>query len=93
MCHNCGCGVPQDDMGNPENITDNTLTNLGQAWGGMALADVELLVFNYLQGQRPDDAKVHDLEHMFESASKAWGQTVDEAKAETLKTLKRELNL
>lgn len=24
MCYNCGCGNPNDDMGNPQNITVKT---------------------------------------------------------------------
>jgi len=24
MCYNCGCGMPNNDMGNPANITNNT---------------------------------------------------------------------
>lgn len=24
MCYNCGCGMPNNDMGKPENITNKT---------------------------------------------------------------------
>lgn len=24
MCYNCGCGMPDDDMGNPKAITNKT---------------------------------------------------------------------
>jgi hypothetical protein len=24
MCYNCGCGMPNNDMGNPKNITNQT---------------------------------------------------------------------
>lgn len=24
MCYNCGCGMPNNDMGNPKNITNRT---------------------------------------------------------------------
>lgn len=25
MCYNCGCGMPNDDMGNKDNITEETI--------------------------------------------------------------------
>jgi len=49
MCYNCGCQNPDDDMGHPDNITEDT----------------------------------------FEKAAKAWGQSVDEAKRNTLELLKK----
>lgn len=51
MCYNCGCGVPTDDMGHPQNITETT----------------------------------------FAAAAKAMGQTIEEAKRETLKLLQKQL--
>lgn len=33
MCYNCGCNNPNDDMGNPENITSETFTKAAQAMG------------------------------------------------------------
>ncbi len=51
MCYNCGCEMPDDDMGNPKNITTKT----------------------------------------FEEAAKASNQSVEEAKSETLKLLKKQL--
>ena len=51
MCYNCGCQMPDNDMGHPQNITDKT----------------------------------------FEEAAKAEGQTVDEAKKNTLELLKKQL--
>lgn len=51
MCYNCGCGNPNDDMGNPDNITNTT----------------------------------------FAKAAAGEKQDVKEAKLETLKLLKREL--
>lgn len=51
MCFNCGCQAPRDDMGHPNNITEET----------------------------------------FEKAATAMGQSVDEAKRETLKMLKKQL--
>lgn len=51
MCYNCGCGLPDDDMGNADNITTST----------------------------------------FEKASKASGQSIEDAKKETLKILMQQV--
>jgi hypothetical protein len=51
MCYNCGCGIPNDNLGDPKNITNKT----------------------------------------FEEAAKAAGQSVDEAKRNTLALLKKVL--
>lgn len=51
MCYNCGCQMPDNDMGNPKNITDKT----------------------------------------FDEAAKAMGQSVEEAKANTLELLQQSL--
>ena len=51
MCYNCGCQNPQDNMGSPDNITEET----------------------------------------FEKAAKAWGQSVEEAKRNTLELLKKQI--
>lgn len=33
MCFNCGCGNPNDDMGNPKNITNKTFEEAAKSWG------------------------------------------------------------
>jgi hypothetical protein len=33
MCYNCGCQMPDDDMGNPDNITNKTFENAATAAG------------------------------------------------------------
>jgi hypothetical protein len=33
MCYNCGCGMPNNDMGKPENITNKTIGNAARAMG------------------------------------------------------------
>lgn len=38
MCLNCGCGMPEDDMGNPDNITMQTLRKAAKA-SNMTLKD------------------------------------------------------
>ena len=44
MCYNCGCHNPQDDMGNPDNITEQTLTHLAEHWG-KSLKEAKLILF------------------------------------------------
>lgn len=51
MCYNCGCQIAADNMGHPDNIT----------------------------------------EEKFAKAAQAMGQTVEEAKKETLKLLQKQL--
>ena len=31
MCYNCGCGMPDNDMGNPKNITNKTFEEAASA--------------------------------------------------------------
>jgi hypothetical protein len=31
MCYNCGCEMPDNDMGNPKNITDLTFEDAAKA--------------------------------------------------------------
>lgn len=31
MCYNCGCGMPDDDMGNTKNITNKTFDEAAKA--------------------------------------------------------------
>lgn len=33
MCYNCGCGMPNNDMGKPENITNKTFEAAASAMG------------------------------------------------------------
>jgi hypothetical protein len=33
MCYNCGCGMPNNDMGKPENITTKTFEAAASAMG------------------------------------------------------------
>lgn len=31
MCYNCGCGMPNNDMGNPKNLTTKTFQDAARA--------------------------------------------------------------
>ena len=33
MCYNCGCGMPNNDMGNPKNITNKNFQEAAEAMG------------------------------------------------------------
>jgi hypothetical protein len=33
MCYNCGCGMPNNDMGMDENITNKTFDEVAEAMG------------------------------------------------------------
>ena len=33
MCYNCGCGMPNNDMGKPENITNKVFETAAKAMG------------------------------------------------------------
>ena len=33
MCYNCGCGMPNNDMGKPENITNQTFEKAARVMG------------------------------------------------------------
>ena len=36
MCYNCGCQMPDNDMGNPKNITNETFKEVAKAAGQSA---------------------------------------------------------
>ena len=89
MCYNCGCHIPQDDMGHPDNITDQTLVKFAQSMN----VSVEVLkpqLLSYLNnpaGTPPNQV----FEAMFTKAAKAWGQPVEEAKKNTQELLNSQL--
>jgi len=83
MCYNCGCGIPDDDMGHPNNITNQTFQSLAEKMG-ISTEEVKKNMKEYLDTQKSDNA---DFEEVFTKASQAWGQSVDLAKQETAKML------
>ena len=40
MCWNCGCMMPESDMGNKENITTESLRRAAKAGGNKSLKDL-----------------------------------------------------
>lgn len=76
MCYNCGCFNPQDDMGNEKNITEITLEKLSEKWG-KNIDEVKKTILTAIKENKINENA--DLKTMFEDASKAWGQSVEEA--------------
>lgn len=90
MCYNCGCHIPDDDMGDPDNITSDMMKKVSKQLG--VKGDGRKLIYDYLKTQQTDtEAKNELIEEMFKKAAKAWGQTIKEAKRQTLQMLTSEL--
>lgn len=90
MCYNCGCHIPDDDMGHPDNITISTFQTLSKSLG---VKDARENVYDYLDAQTkdPNSPKNPEIEEMFEKASRAWGQSLAEAKKQVFSMLKSEM--
>lgn len=50
MCYNCGCGMPDDDMGDPKNITEKTIEEAAKA-SGQSIEDAKKNMLELLQKQ------------------------------------------
>lgn len=91
MCYNCGCHIPDDDMGHPDNVTAGMIQNMAktQKWPG----DGRKSLFDYLDAQikDPNTPQNPAIEEMFTKAAKAWGQSVAEAKKQAYNMLKSEI--
>lgn len=54
MCYNCGCGMPNDDMGRGrlskggESLTEDDLKELADKWG-LTLEETKKNIFNLLK--------------------------------------------
>ena len=89
MCYNCGCGVPTDDMGDPNNITESTLKEIAEK----RQSDVTSIKEELFAKLEKDTANVGgEYEQMFKTAADSWGQSVEEAKKETISLLKKQLH-
>lgn len=90
MCYNCGCHIPEDDMGHPDNINTDKLKEIAQKMGDKG--DGRQLIYNYLDKQNANPNESNPvIEEYFLKASKAWGQSLAEAKKQTYSMLKSEL--
>ena len=58
MCYNCGCGIPDDDMGRGKiskggaSLTEDDLKYLAEKWG-MSLEEVKKNMYELLKDQMP----------------------------------------
>lgn len=79
-------------MGHPDNITTGTFKSLGKKVGKKE-PEVRQWVFDYLEAQYNDSeaSKDSQIEEMFVKASKAWGQSIEQAKKQTFNMLKSEM--
>ena len=50
MCYNCGCGLPHDNMGHPENITEETFVKAAKAMG-QSVAEAKAETYKLLKSQ------------------------------------------
>lgn len=87
MCYNCGCHIPDYDMGNPDNITNSTFETIAAKWK----KDKEFVQEKLLNELKSGAIQTPEFIAMFEKAAHAWGQSEDEAKAKTLVLLKRRM--
>lgn len=90
MCYNCGCAIPEDDMGHPDNITESTLQHLSEHWG-KNLVETKKELLSLLSTNDPRLQIDHHLKEMFEKAAKAWGQSMEDAKKNTAGLLKSQV--
>lgn len=91
MCYNCGCHIPEDDMGHPDNINTDKLKEIAGKLGDKG--DGRKVVYDYLEAQStdPNSAKNPIIEDYFTKAAKAWGQSLADAKKQAHNMLKGEL--
>lgn len=56
MCYNCGCGIPDDDMGKGKvseggaSLTEDDLTKLAEKWG-MSLEETKKNIYELLKSE------------------------------------------
>jgi hypothetical protein len=84
MCYNCGCMLPDDSMGHDDNIVNQTFERLAEEKGKSA-DEIKRWVLEMLEKGEITDP---DIIAMFDKASKAWGQPVQEAERYTKELLK-----
>ncbi len=90
MCYNCGCQNPDDDMGDVNNITNSTLAHVAEHWG-KTFDEARVILMKALETQDKNILEDSHIKEMFVSAAKAWGQSVDESKKNTLSLLRKEV--
>ncbi len=89
MCYNCGCFIPDDDMGFPDNITEKTLQDLANKWS-KTLPETKKDLYRLLLDDNPKLGQ-EPLKSIFEKAAAAWSQSMEEAKKNTASLLKSQI--
>lgn len=54
MCYNCKCGDPNDDMGDPKNITNKTIEELAKL-NGMSVEETKKEILKMLKRELGDE--------------------------------------
>lgn len=82
--------MPDDPMGHPENIINQTLDQVASEMN-LEPGAFRTKLTHDLEAQMADSSMQLDpaVEDMFNKASNAWGQPVEEAKKNTLSLLKK----
>ena len=60
MCYNCGCGMPNNDMGNSNNLTNETFKRAAEATKQplhVAKKNARALLEKVLAAKQPSDEK------------------------------------
>ncbi|MBI3290600.1 hypothetical protein HYZ78_04350 [Candidatus Microgenomates bacterium] len=92
MCYNCGCELPEDDMGHSDNITNETFRHVAEH-EGVTFEEIQHMVLDNLKKELAGEEVKWDshLTEMFEKAAQASQQNVSDAKKFTYELLKKEL--
>lgn len=94
MCYNCGCELPDDDMGHADNITNETFRHVAEH-EGVTFEEVRHMVYDNLKKEIGKGEEVKwdlHLVEMFKKAAKASQQDIVDAKKNALELLKKELS-
>ncbi len=60
MCYNCGCGMPDEDHGDPKNITNKTLEELAQT-NNQTIEEVKGNIANTIDTSMDEDSENEDI--------------------------------
>ena len=89
MCYNCGCSLPDDNMGSDDNITTKSFEHIAKE-EGKSVEQVQKEVYQMLKNGRITSSHVTE---MFIKASKVWGQSIEEAEKNTKELLEQQLGI
>lgn len=77
-------------MGHPDNITNATFSAVGKSLE-KSQKEIEEDMYSWLSGGDISENEKEAFHVIFEKSAKAWGQSIDEAKKNTLLLLKDQL--